>query len=112
MESKEAIIEVENPWFTFLKTVEGKKANDRWSKIKVGDLINIVNSKKKDDVFQMKVKKLGRYRTIKEYLEKEVLPNVKSITEGKKVYEGYWDSEKDKEELKTYGVLAIHLEFV
>jgi hypothetical protein len=34
------------------------------------------------------------------------------MAEGKKVYEGYWSSEKDKEELKKYGVLAIHLKFV
>jgi ASC-1-like (ASCH) protein len=77
MESKEAIIEVENPWFTFLrtglKTVEGKKANEKWSKIKVGDLVNIVNSKKKDEAFQMKVEKLNKYKTIEEYLEKEGL---------------------------------------
>lgn len=120
MDTKQETIEVDQCWFELIKSgdkqVEGKKANERWSKIKIGDVVNIVNSKKKEDKFQMKVVKLNKYKTIEEYLKTETLertlPGVKTIKDGEKVYMDYWDSEKDKKELETYGVLAIVLEKV
>lgn len=113
-ESKQISIEVSEPWFTFikkgLKTIEGKKANSKWTAIKVGDKIKITN---KDDECLIQVSKIVIYGSIQEYLEKEglekTLPGVKLISDGVGVYEDIWKSLEDKLEIERYGVMAIHL---
>jgi len=86
------------------KKVEGRLYDEKRQAIKPGDEI----------VFENKlvcvVKDLRVYSSFREMLEKEglenVLPGVKSIEEGVKVYRRFYSEEKERK----YGVVAIEVE--
>lgn len=86
------------------KKIEGRLYDEKRQKIKPGDEI----------VFENKlvcvVKDIRVYSSFREMLEKEglenVLPGVKSIEEGVKIYRKFYSEEKEKK----YGVAAIEVE--
>jgi ASC-1-like (ASCH) protein len=62
---------VSQPWLKHLvsgkKPVEGRKGTEKWKKLKEGDLIIFYDTRK----FLFEVTGVRKYKTIKEYLEKE-----------------------------------------
>ncbi|BAA29429.1 ASCH domain-containing protein [Pyrococcus horikoshii] len=87
------------------KKIEGRLYDEKRRQIKPGDIIIFEGGKLK-----VKVKGIRVYSSFKEMLEKEgienVLPGVKSIEEGVKVYRQFYDEEREKK----YGVVAIEIE--
>ncbi|WP_297501544.1 ASCH domain-containing protein [Thermococcus sp.] len=86
------------------KRVEGRLYDEKRRAIKPGD--NIIF----EDRLVCVVKDVRVYQSFGEMLEKEglenVLPGVKSIEEGVKVYRKFYSEEKEKK----YGVVAIKVE--
>ncbi|XP_019457183.1 PREDICTED: uncharacterized protein LOC109357651 isoform X2 [Lupinus angustifolius] len=96
---------VQEPFFSQLKdglkTIEGRCATSKYSRIELGDLI-LIN---KSVVFE--VQGIRRYPTFSDMLEAEklekVLPGVESVEEGLEVYRRFYTEEKEL----ANGVLAI-----
>jgi len=86
------------------KRIEGRLYDEKRQAIKPGDEIIFENK------LMCVVKDVRIYSSFKEMLEKEglenVLPGVKSIEEGVKVYRRFYSEEKEKK----YGVAAIEVE--
>lgn len=86
------------------KKIEGRLYDEKRKRIKPGDIIIF------EGRLKVKVKGLRVYHSFKEMLEKEglerVLPNVKSIDEGVKIYRKFYSEEEEKK----YGVVAIEVE--
>ncbi|AEC51880.1 hypothetical protein PNA2_0964 [Pyrococcus sp. NA2] len=87
------------------KKIEGRLYDEKRRQIKPGDIIIFEGGKLK-----VKVKAIRVYKSFKEMLEKEgienVLPGVKDVEEGVKVYRQFYDEEREKK----YGVVAIEIE--
>ncbi|KAE9600409.1 putative PUA-like domain-containing protein [Lupinus albus] len=98
-------LHVQEPFFSQLKdglkTIEGRCATSKYSRIELGDLI-LIN---KSMVFE--VQGIRQYPTFSDMLEAErmekVLPGVESVEEGLEVYRRFYTEEKELEN----GVLAI-----
>ena len=101
---------VHDPWFAHLKsgkkTIEGRMGG-KWSKLKNGDRIHIINYR---HCIVVRVIDVRKYNSLEEYLRLEglekTLPSVKTIEEGVKIYTMWYA----KEEVKRKGMLAIELE--
>ena len=98
---------VQEPWFTFIKngdkTVEGRLNKGRFAELKVGDIIIWQQE------CQVKISYIKKYDSFKEMLEEEgldkVLPGIKTIDDGVKVYRKFYTEEDENK----FGVLAIGL---
>mgnify|MGYP002347302458 CR=1 FL=1 len=121
------IMDVSDPWWTLiyngLKPIEGRKNSPKWSKIKVGDIIKMVNG---DRYYFTQVIKINEYPSLKNrdkypsgtilwenpllaYLQFEglnnALPGLVSLEEGQRVYL-QWST---YEEIQEYGFRSIHV---
>lgn len=107
---------LKDPWFTHIKNgkkkVEGRLNKDNVSNINKLDRIIWMKSGDEENQFSTIITNLKCYSTFEEMLEREglknVLPGIKSIEEGVKIYNKFYSKE---DEIK-YGVLAIHLELL
>ncbi|XP_050212489.1 uncharacterized protein LOC126664244 isoform X2 [Mercurialis annua] len=98
-------LHVQEPYFSLLKdgikTIEGRCAGGNYSRIEPGALILINKS------VVLKVKEVHQYPSFLEMLKaeslSEVLPGVKTIEEGVKIYWKFYSEEKEM----SNGVLAI-----
>lgn len=109
----ENIIEVQEPWFSLLrsgiKKVEGKKGSPKWAYLQVGDWVRFVNN---NESFIAKIVKINKYFSLEDFLTIEtlerVLPGIKSIEEGKRIYMAApinWTVE----EISKYRIMAIEI---
>ena len=104
------------PWFSLislgLKKVEGRKNKGKFKEMKVGEVIEWINTDFKERSIKTKINKKIKYNTFKEYLKKEglqkCLPGIPSLSHGLSVYFKYYS----KEDEKKYGVIALQLELV
>ena len=104
------------PYFTFVKegqkTIEGRLQKSWYKDLVVGDHIVIHNQDDETDFFEVMVKDLRKYESIKEMLEKEelkkILPDIETIEEGLEVYRKFYTEEQERE----FGALAIEVERV
>ncbi|KAJ6991469.1 hypothetical protein NC653_019599 [Populus alba x Populus x berolinensis] len=98
-------IHVQEPYFSLLKdgrkTIEGRCATGDYIRIEPGDLI-LVNK-----IVVLKVEDVRRYASFSKMLQAEnlekVLPGVKTVEEGVKIYRKFYTEEKEM----SNGVLAI-----
>lgn len=98
-------LHVQEPFFSQLKdglkTIEGRCAADKYSRIKSGSLILF------NECLVVEVQDVHRYASFSDMLEGEglakVLPGVKTINEGVQIYRKFYTEEKEK----SSGVLAI-----
>ncbi len=103
-------INVQEPYFTFIKegrkTVEGRLNKGKFLEIKVGDEI-LLNNELKLKVTDKKI-----YSSFKSMIETEgaekVIPNAQNIDEAEAVYYKFYT----KEDERTFGVAAIHIEVI
>lgn len=86
------------------KKIEGRLYDEKRRKIKPGDVILFERKLK------VRIKALRIYPSFRKMLEEEglenVLPNVKNIEEGVRIYRQFYDKKKEKK----YGVVAIEIE--
>ena len=105
-------LNVQDPWFSLIycgnKTVEGRLAKKKFTKMKVGDIIIFSNDTLGFTRFTKKrIIKINHYGNFKEYLQKEklerCLPTITDINDGVSVYREFYSKEKEKK----YGIIAI-----
>jgi ASC-1-like (ASCH) protein len=86
------------------KKIEGRLYDEKRQKIKPGDTIIFENK------LMCVVKDIRVYSSFREMLESEgienVLPGIRNVEEGVKVYRKFYSEEKEKK----YGVAAIEIE--
>ena len=105
------LLHVQDPWYSLIvnsvKTVEGRLHKGKFGNINIGDILNVTNNV---DMIQLKVIRVTKYSSFKEYLNKEgldkTLPGINTIEIGCNVYYQFYT--KDDEE--KFGVLAIEIE--
>lgn len=116
---------VSEPWFSYIrsgdKKVEGKKVSEKWSSLKIGDTIKMWNTD--NDYFLVEIVDIRYYLPtyskenegiylLKKYLINEglnaVLPSIKTVEEGVKVYLQY----STVEEISKYGMMAIEVKLL
>ncbi|XP_021643354.2 uncharacterized protein LOC110637521 isoform X2 [Hevea brasiliensis] len=98
-------LHVQEPFFSLLKdgrkTIEGRCAGSNYSRIEPGALVLL------NRTAVLEVKDVRRYASFSEMLETEdlsqVLPGVKTVQEGVKIYRKFYTEEKEM----SNGVLAI-----
>ena len=106
-------INVESPWFEFIKNkkkkVEGRLNKGIFKYFVTGDKVKIKNG---ENFINTEIIKINMYNTFKEYLSKEgltqTLPDINTIKEGCDIYYKFYTK---KQEIK-YGILAIHIEII
>lgn len=103
---------VQDPWFSLIycgnKTVEGRLAKNKFTEMKVGDIIIFSNDTLGFLRFiKKKIVKINKYETFKEYLNKEklekCLPTITDIQNGVSIYRQFYSKQKEKK----YGIIAI-----
>lgn len=108
MQNSETLeLNVQEPYFSLikngLKIVEGRLGKNKYFDLKMGDKVLFNND------LERKVEKIVKYSSFREMLIfeglKNVLPNVKSLEEGEKIYYQFYS----KEDEQKYGVVAICL---
>lgn len=103
-------MDIQEPYYSLIKeerkTVEIRKLSPKWIGIKVGDTIEIRNS---SDSFPVVVYRIRKYRDVLSLLKEEglenTLPLIDNINEGCRIV----NSLLGEEEIKQYGVQAIHI---
>ncbi len=106
-------INVSEPWFSYIqnnkKKIEGRLNKGLFATLKKNEIIKFVNNTKSVIV---KIKKIVKYNTFKEYLSQEglkrTLPNIKTIDEGCDIYYKYYTKDQEKE----FKILAIYIEII
>jgi ASC-1-like (ASCH) protein len=101
-------ISVSEPWFSLMKhkkkRIEGRLNKGTFAELQKGEIVKFVNN---NDSFTVKIKKIIKYDTFKDYLSQEglkrTLPNIKTIDEGCNIYYKYYTKEQEKE----FKILAI-----
>lgn len=96
-----------------IKTVEGRKNSKKYQKYSIGD--TLIFTYKVQEV-KTKILYINRYKTVKDYLEKETLknalPNIKTIEDGINIY-NLWTSVEEREKLREkydYSFLGIGIQ--
>lgn len=110
-ESAMHIITCSQPWFAHIaednKTVEGRKATEKWRKIKKGDVILFEEAEGSGRITK-RVADVCRHSSLRFFLVNEglrnVLPGIDTLEEAERVYGQWWHPSELFE-----GVLAIHL---
>jgi len=90
-------MKVEEKWFKLIlneeKVIEGRLLDEKRSKMRVGDIIEIQNVGNAPQTLYVRIRKMRIYKNFREMLEKEkverVLPGL-DIESGVKVYEKYY----------------------
>ncbi len=106
-------INVSEPWFSLLKNkkkrIEGRLNKGTFTTLKKGEIIKFINN---NDSFKVKIKKIVKYNSFKDYLSQEglkrTLPNINSIEDGVNIYYKYYTKEQERE----YKVLAIYIKVI
>ena len=91
------------PYFTLMKngvkTIEGRLNKGKYAKIKKGDEVVVFNNDETNS-FNVVVTGVKKYKSFETMLKTEslekVLPNIKDVSEGIKIYRKFY-SEKKKE---------------
>lgn len=108
-------MEIEDPWFTYIlqgvKTVEGRKGTDKWSNLKIGDVLH-VKCKDSERNIHCRITRISKYNSLLNYIINEglrhTLPGVGSVERAIVIYTKYWNMD----EVDKYGVLGIELELI
>lgn len=106
-------INVSEPWFSYIKNkkkvIEGRLNKGVFSTLNKGDIIIFVNN---DKQIKVKIRKITKYNSFKEYLTQEglkrTLPNINSIEDGCNIYYKYYTKEQENE----FKILAIHIKII
>ena len=106
-------INVQNPWFQYIKNkkkkIEGRLNKGIFKSFIKGEKIKIINE---NNFIIVKIKKIRKYNTFEEYLSQEglrkTLPNIKNIQDGCDIYYKFYTKEQEKE----YGILAIEIKII
>ena len=101
------------PYFTFLKngkkTIEGRVGKGWYQNINIDDHIVVYNEEETDSI-ETVVKRVAKYKSIKEMLTNEplgeMLPDVNSIKNGINVYRRFYTKAQEKQ----FGMVAIEVE--
>lgn len=101
------------PYFTFLKngrkTIEGRVRKGWYCNVQPGDEIVVFNEEETDSLVVV-VKRVARYKSIKEMLTREpmekLLPDIKTVDQGIEVYRGFYTPEQEQQ----FGMVAIEVE--
>lgn len=110
-------LSLSEPWFSHVKagnkTYEGRLFRGLPRYFKVGDVIEFYHDDGKDlHPIITKIKKIEKFNTFKESLEKlslpKVLPTIETIDEGEKIYLQYASAQS---QIK-YGVCQIQIELI
>lgn len=104
------------PWFTLvslgLKTAEGRLCKGDFSRLAIGDTITWFNDDFNHRECTVKITKINKYSGFEQYLRKETLkkclPGMKTMKDGLSVYYKYFTKEQEK----SMGVVAIHMELI
>ena len=105
-------LNVQDPWFSLIcsgnKSVEGRLAKNKFTEMKVGDIIIFTNDTLGfERKCVKKIKKINKYNSFKEYLKNETiencLPTIKNIEQGVSIYRRFYSVNKEKK----YGIIAI-----
>lgn len=110
MSSVEQTMNVQNPWFTYIKQgrkkIEGRLNKGKFAELKVGDIINWENA---GETVRTMLTRIGHYKTFADMITHEglrnVLPDVKDLDAGVAVYRQFYSEAKEAE----FGVLAIEV---
>ncbi len=106
-------INVQNPWFQYIKNkdkkIEGRLNKGIFKSFVKGEKIKIVNG---NDFVIAKIKKIRKYNSFEEYLTQEglrkTLPNINTIQQGCDIYYKFYTKEQEKE----FGILAIEIKII
>ena len=109
----DAIINVQNPWFTLIKqgrkTIEGRLNKGQFAQLKVGQIVMWENA---GQTVKTKLVRIEKYDTFSDMLANEglrhVLPDITTIKDGVDVYRQFYTESKESE----HGVLAIQVEIM
>ena len=110
------VIEVQDRFFRRIKdgtkTVEGRKGNEKWMSIKIGDKLIFTNGAEKeiaDESIMVKVIDVRYYQYLQQYITCEMpkaLPDCYNVSEGVRTYLEFWNLD----EIMRYGIIAIEFE--
>lgn len=86
-----------------------------WRHLKEGDILTI-RCKTDPLVFEVQITKINRYYSdgdnLTDYLVEEglqnIVPDVTTLEDARQIYLGLWS----EEEIKEYGIMAIHLKVI
>lgn len=109
-------IPIDNRWWKYIKNgskvVEVKKNSDTWKSVKEGSHVNFIDETSNCSVLK-RVESVEVYKDIASLLLNEglnrVLPDVTTISEGVKLYEGLWPTLEDQSIIAKHGLKAIRL---
>lgn len=109
----DAVINVQNPWFTLIKqgrkTIEGRLNKGQFSRLEVGQTVMWENA---GQTVKTKLVRIEKYQSFSDMLVNEglrhVLPGKKTLKDGIDVYRGFYSEEKEAE----HGVLAIEVKLM
>lgn len=104
----------ENPWMDWiasgLKKYEGRIYRDDWSNMKNGDIILFYNGNKKLYTRIISVKRYQNFKSMFEDLRNDLVPTPNCTAEMvQELYSKICDTEKDKNDIKKFGVVAIEI---
>jgi ASC-1-like (ASCH) protein len=102
-----------DPWYSFIengeKTVEGRVNSEKYSFLKCGDIIKLTKKNDETKFLYLEVKDIRRYATFRKMIENEtlpkVLPGIKNIADGVKVYRQFYSEQLEKQ----YGVVGMEI---
>lgn len=105
-----------DPWFDLIasgqKTIEGRINNNKYNKLKNGDIIKLTKCDNIDNYIMLSIDSVQKYNSFKEMIESEtlekLLPGVSDIEEGIKIYRKFYNPEIELEK----GVIAIRIKLV
>jgi len=110
--SSEHIINVQNPWFDYIKEgkkkIEGRINKGIFKLLKKDDIVKFENNKENIKAI---IKKIVNYDSFEEYLSTEglskTLPGIKTIADGIAIYRQFYTEQQERQ-----GVLAIHFKLI
>ncbi len=99
------------PYFDYLKngvkSIDGRENSPEYHYLKIGDIVEFYCG---DESFLAQITQLRTYKNIKEFLNKnnlpEILPNIDSIEEGEKIYRSEFEN------IDKYEFLAINIQTI
>jgi ASC-1-like (ASCH) protein len=89
--------------------VEGRVNSEKYSFLKCGDIIKLTKKNDETKFLYLEVKDIRRYATFRKMIENEtlpkVLPGIKNIADGVKVYRQFYSEQLEKQ----YGVVGMEI---
>lgn len=91
------IMRLNEPWFSYVKSgekiYEGRRATEKVNSIQIGDILSFISVQNPLDVLNTTVVDVLSFNTFQDALNRisltEVLPGIKSIEDGVKIYYKY-----------------------